>query len=152
MKRFQYRLETVLDYKTQVLDNLKTEHAAIMQNVNRKREQIRGLKDELTGYETGFDELKVAGAPTENYLLFDMCIGRMEKIIDEEKERLSVLKKQENEKKQEVIEAKVDTSRYEKLKDRKFREYQRAAAKADETFIEEFVSNTALRGRRQHRG
>lgn len=152
MKRFQYRLETVLDYKTQVLDNLKTEHAAIMQNVNRKREQIRGLKDELTGYETGFDELKVAGAPIENYLLFDMCIGRMEKIIDEEKERLSVLKKQENEKKQEVIEAKVDTSRYEKLKDRKFREYQRAAAKADETFIEEFVSNTTLRGRRQHRG
>ena len=152
MKRFQYRLETVLDYKTQVLDNLKTEHAAIMQNVNRKREQIRGLKDELTGYETGFDELKVAGAPIENYLLFDMCIGRMEKIIDEEKERLSVLKKQENEKKQEVIEAKVDTSRYEKLKDRKFREYQRAAAKADETFIQKSVSPIDLRGRRQHRG
>ena len=25
MKRFKYSLETVLDYKTQVLDNLKTE-------------------------------------------------------------------------------------------------------------------------------
>ena len=35
MKQFQYRLETVLDYKTQVLDNLKTEHAVILQNVNR---------------------------------------------------------------------------------------------------------------------
>ena len=49
MKRFAYRLETVLDYKTQVLDNLKTEHAVIIQNVNRKQEQIRGLKQELTG-------------------------------------------------------------------------------------------------------
>ncbi len=152
MKRFEYRLETVLGYKTQVLDNLKTEHAAIMQNVNRKKEEIRGLKQELTGYEAGFDELKVAGAPIENYRLFDLCIGRMEKIIDEEKERLSVLKKQENEKKQEVIEAKVDTSRFEKLKDRKLREYQKAVARADETFIEEFVSGVAIRTRHQHRG
>lgn len=152
MKRFAYRLETVLDYKTQVLDNLKTEHAAIMQNVNRKQEQIRGLKRELTGYESGFDQIKTVGATIENYRLFDMCIGRMETIIDEEKERLNVLKKQENEKKQEVIEAKVDTSRYEKLKDRKLREYQKAVARADETFIEEFVSSAAIRMRHQHRG
>lgn len=152
MKRFEYRLETVLDYKTQVLDNLKTEHAAIMQNVNRKQEQIRGLKRELTGYESGFDQIKTEGATIENYRLFDMCIGRMETIIDEEKERLSVLRKQEDRKKQEVIEAKVDTSRYEKLKDRKLREYQKAVAKADEMFIEEFVSSAAIRMRHQHRG
>ena len=54
--------------------------------------------------------------------------------------------------KQEVIEAKVDTSRYEKLKDRKLREYQKAVARADETFIEEFVSSAAIRMRHQHRG
>ena len=152
MKRFEYRLETVLDYKTQVLDNLKTEHAAIMQNVNKKQEQIRSLKQELTGYESEFDEVKVAGATIENYRLFDMCIGRMEQIIDEAKERLQVLRRQEDAKKQEVIEAKVDTSRYEKLKDRKLREYQKAVAKADEIFVEEFVSGTALRTRHQHRG
>lgn len=152
MKRFEYRLETVLDYKVQVLDNLKIEHAAIMQNVNRKQEQIRSLKQELTGYESEFDEVKVAGATIENYRLLDLCIGRMEQIIDEEKERLKALKRQEDAKKQEVIEAKVDTSRYEKLKDRKFREYQKAAAKADEVFVEEFVSGTALRMRHQHRG
>lgn len=151
MKRFAYRLETVLDYKTQVLDNLKTEHAVMIQNVNRKQEQIRGLKQELTGYESGFDEMKAAGATIENYRLFDMCIGRMEEIIDEEKERLKVLKKQEDAKKQEVIEAKVDTSRYEKLKERKFSEYQRAVAKADEQFVEEFVSGNALRARQYQR-
>lgn len=63
-----------------------------------------------------------------------------------------MLRRQEDAKKQEVIEAKVDTSRYEKLKDRKLREYQKAVAKADEIFVEEFVSGTALRTRHQHRG
>ncbi len=152
MKQFKYRLETVLDYKAQVLDNLKSEHAVIIQSVNQKQEEIRGLNRELTGIQSEFDRTKEAGATIQNYRLFDMCIGRMEEIIDEEKERLKVLRKKEEEKKQEVITAKVDTSKFERLKDKKYREYQKEAAKADETFIEEFVSNTSLRIRHQHRG
>lgn len=152
MKQFKYRLETVLDYKTQVLDNLKTEHAVMIQNVNRKQEEIIGLHRELSGFEQEFDRAKEEGVSIENYRLFDMCIGRMEAIIDEEKEHLKVLKKKEEEKKQEVITAKVDTSKFEKLKEKKLKEYQKAVAKADETFIEEFVSSTSLRLRHQHRG
>lgn len=152
MKEFKYRLETVLDYKNQVLDNLKSEHAVIIQSVNKKQEEIHGLNRELTGMESEFDRTKEAGATIQNYRLFDMCIGRMEEIIDEEKERLKVLRKKEEEKKQEVITARVDTSKFEKLKEKKYKEYQKEAAKADETFIEEFVSNTSLRIRHQHRG
>ena len=47
---------------------------------------------------------------------------------------------------------KVDTSRYEKLKDKKYIEYQKAVAKAEEAFIEEFVSNTAMQIKRQQSG
>lgn len=152
MKRFKYRLDTVLDYKIQVLDNLKSEHAVIMQSVNKKEEQITGLTRELIGYEAGFDELKETRATIENFRLFDLCIGRMEEMIDTEKEHLKVLQKQEDAKKKEVIEAKVDTSRYEKLKDKKYIEYQKAVAKAEEAFIEEFVSNTAMQIKRQQSG
>ena len=72
MKQFQYRLETVLDYKTQVLDNLKSEHAVIIQSVNRKQEEIQGLHQELNGIESEFDRTKEAGATIQNYRLFDM--------------------------------------------------------------------------------
>ena len=152
MKRFKYRLDTVLEYNIKVIDNLKSEHAVIMQSVNKKEEQITGLTRELIGYEAGFDELKETGATIENFRLFDLCIGRMEEMIDTEKEHLKVLQKQEDAKKKEVIEAKVDTSRYEKLKDKKYIEYQKAVAKAEEAFIEEFVSNTAMQIKRQQSG
>ena len=66
MKQFQYRLETVLDYKTQVLDNLKTEHAVIIQSVNRKQEEIRGLHRELSGMESEVDRTKEAGETIKN--------------------------------------------------------------------------------------
>jgi len=152
VKKFEYRLGTVLDYKTQVLDNLKTEHAVIVQRVNKKQEEIRGLNRRLAGYEDNFDRAKEQGVTIEDCRLFSMCIGRMEEMIQEEKGRLNVLKKQENEKKQEVISAKVDTSKFEKLKEKKLQEYQKAVMKADETFVEEFVSNTSIRARHQHRG
>ena len=126
MKQFQYRLDTVLAYKTQVLDNLRTEHAAIIQNVNRKQEEIRNLNKELVSYESDFDRTKEEGAAIEHYRLFDMCIGRMEEIIDVEKEHLKDLRKQEDAKKQEVISAKVDTSKFEKLKERKWTAWQKA--------------------------
>lgn len=152
MKRFEYRLETVLDYKTQVLDNLKTEHAVIVQKVNRKQEEIRGLKKELTGYEDEFDRAKESGVSIGDCRLFGMCIGRMEEMIREEKGRLKVLRKEEDEKKKEVIEAKVDTSKFEKLREKKLGEYQKAVMKEDEVFVEEFVSNTSIRGKRQYSG
>lgn len=147
MKRFKYGLDTVLDYKIQVLDNLKTEHAVTLRAVNHKKEEIQHLRTELHGFQEGFDRTKCSGAPIEHFRLYDMCIGRMEELITQEKEELSVLKKQEECKKNEVIMAKVDTSKFEKLKDKKLQAYQAEAQKAEESFIEEFVSGALVRRR-----
>ena len=47
MKCFHYSLEHVLHYKKQVLDNLKAEHAVVLERVNRKEEEIRCLEKRL---------------------------------------------------------------------------------------------------------
>ncbi|WP_251491951.1 flagellar export protein FliJ [Otoolea muris] len=140
MKRFRYSLETVLDYKQQILDNEKAEHAVIIRRVDQKKEEIRRLKDELMGFHHGFDESKSVGAPIESFRLYDMCIGLMEEKINIRKEQLSHLKKEEEKKKQQVIAAKVDASKFEKLKGRRQEEYRKAEAKEEENFIEEFVT------------
>lgn len=139
MKRFRYSLDTVLNYKTQVLDGLKKEHADMLKRVNDKKEEIRQLNGELKEFEGSFDETKSAGAPIETYLLYGMCIDRKVEQIEQEKERLVLLKKKEEKKKNEVIEAKVDTSKFEKLKDRRLQEYRVAEQKEEEAFVEEFV-------------
>ncbi len=140
MKRFRYGLETVLDYKGQVLDNLRSEHARIVQRVNQKQNEIRQLKHKLVEYEEEFDQTKRTGTSIENYLLYEMCIGKMEQTIDEEKERLKTLQKREEKKKEEVVEAKIDTSKFEKLKERQWNAYRKDEQKAEETFVEEFVT------------
>ena len=145
MKKFEYRLENVLNYKNQILDDLKTQQAEITGRVNRKREEIRTLHEELAAYGTGFNQVKEQGADISSFRLYDMCMIRTKDKIDEEKSRLEILKQKEAEKKKEVVAAKIDTSRYEKLKEKRLREYRKAFMKAEEASIEEFVSGSAVR-------
>ena len=93
-------------------------------------------------YEDSFNETKSSGASIETYRLYDMCIGRMEERIEQEEERLVALKTKEEKKKNEVIDAKVDTSKFEKLKDKRLKEYRAAEQKEEEAFVEEFVIRT----------
>ena len=129
MKKFQYRLETVLRYKSQVLDDLKVQHAAILQSVNRKQEEINQLNQRLAEYGSDFDKKKSTGASIEDFKMFDICISRMEECIDTEKEKLKELQIKEQKKKEEVIEAKTDTSKFEKLKEKKVRNTTRPPQK-----------------------
>lgn len=152
MKQFKYSLDTVLDYKTQILDGLRTEHAVMLRSVNAKQQQINQLREELNGFQEEFDQTKSTGASIENFRMYDMCIGRMEAIIRHEKEELSVLKKKEEIKKNEVISARVDTSKFEKLKDKRLQAYQKAEMKEEESFVEEFVIRDIIRNRHQGRG
>ncbi|MCI8513186.1 MAG: flagellar export protein FliJ [Lachnospiraceae bacterium] len=152
MKRFRYSLDTVLSYKTQVLDGLKREHAAMLKKVNDKKEEIRQLNGELCEFEGSFDETKSAGASIETYLLYDMCIDRKKEQIEQEKEHLVILKKREEKKKIEVIDAKVDTSKFEKLKDRRLQEYRAAEQKEEEAFVEEFVIHNMIAESLGYRG
>ena len=126
-----------MDYKNQVLDNLKQEHAEITRSVNEKREEIHHLERTMDDYQAEFDETKSAGAPIESFRLYNICIERMGKIIEEEKEHLVFLEEKQEKKKIEVVEAKVDTSKFEKLKGKKLQEYRKAELKEEEAFAEE---------------
>ena len=56
------------------------------------------------------------------------------------------LKKREEAKRAEVVEAKKESSSIEKLKERKLEAYHKEEAKSEERFIEEFVGVTRLAG------
>ena len=46
MKKFRFSLETVLDYKQQVLDALRIEHGAIQAKVRAQEERLRVLEEQ----------------------------------------------------------------------------------------------------------
>lgn len=141
MKKFKYSLETVYQFKLQVLDKVKEEYAIKQQEVLNQQSLINRLQEELFHYEEEFEQVKQEGASIETIMMYVNGIERMEKRIGKEKDELIRRTVIAEEKKREVIKANVDTNAFEKLKEKKLEEYRVQGQKAEEQFIEEFVSH-----------
>ena len=59
MKKFRFSLETVLDYKQQVLESLQIEHAAIQAKVRAQEERLRGLEKKSRPVEEKMEEIRL---------------------------------------------------------------------------------------------
>jgi len=69
--------------------------------------------------------------------------GILKQIENKEEARLIVLRKIEA-KRQEIISMNMEISSLEKLKEKELEKYNKAFARSEEIFIEEFVSNKSM--------
>ena len=140
MKKFRFSLETVLEYKQQVLDSLQAEHGAILAQVRQQEELIEELEAEYRHMSGEFNRRKLEGLSILDAIKYEQVLRAMEREIEEARERLRELQKQAEKKREQVVEAKKETSSIEKLREKKLDAYHKAEAKSEEAFIEEFVS------------
>lgn len=140
MKKFRFTLETVLDYKQQVLDALQGEHAAILAQVHRQEALVAAAEKAYQEYDQEFSDKKSQGLMITEAILYQSGLRAMEQQIQLEHEKLAAVKTQEEAKRAQVVEAKKDTSSLEKLREKKLESYNKAAAKSEEQLIEELVS------------
>ena len=141
MKKFCYSLESVYRFKQNVLDKKKEELAKKEQDVQKQKNLLEELNDELHYYEAEFERIKKEGCSIENMMIYVRGLERMEKRIKKEEDELTRLTILAEEKKKEVIKANMDTKAFEKLKEKKLEEYHVLGQKVEEAFIEEFVSH-----------
>ena len=145
MKKFRYSLQTVLNYKNMILDQKKEEYATWQAKIEAKNREIAALEKKKTDLQDAFDDVKHHGAVIEVFLLYAQMIDGADEEIRYQYKLLARLQKKADMKKKEVIDAHIDVSKFEKLKEKKFAEYRAAEQKENEAFIEEFVQNTSAR-------
>lgn len=145
MKKFKFSLDSVLAYKQQVLDALKGEHAAILAQVRGQEERLEAIWSDYRTYNEEYRQRKAEGMTIVEATLYQNGLRALEMDIQRETERLEDLRRQEEAKRREVVEAKQDTSSLEKLKDKKLDLYQKAVQKSEEALIDEFISSARSR-------
>lgn len=145
MKKFKFSLDTVLSYKEQVLDALKGEHAAILVKVREQEDYLEELWNKYRGYNAEYSQRKLEGMTILDATIYQSGLRHMEAVIQQETERLETLRKEEEAKRQEVVEAKKETASLDKLKDKKLDLYNKSVQKAEENLIDEFVSSARSR-------
>ena len=142
MKKFRFSLETVLDYKNQALDALRAEHGAILAQVRAQEAVVEGLEREYSQVDGEFTQRKLEGLTVLDALNYEQYLRALEREVKEEYRKLSLLRRQEEQKRGQVVEARKETATIEKLKERKLEDYRKAEQKDEEQRIEEFVSTT----------
>ncbi len=140
MKKFFFSLDTVLSYKQQVLDSLKAEHARILMKVRECEDAIEKLEAEHRRCVLEFRECRMKGMKISDIHTYENYLDALGVKIRKKYEELAKLREKEEAKRSEVVEAKKETSSIDKLKEKKFKEYEKAVQKEEEQFIEEFVA------------
>ena len=144
MKKFKFALDSVLSYKQQVLDALKGEHAAILVRVREQEDRLEAVWQDYRSYNEEYCQRKAEGISIADAMIYQSGLRALERDIQRETDRLEELRKQEEAKRQEMVEAKIDTSSIEKLKEHKLEDYNKAVQKAEENLIDEFVSSRRI--------
>lgn len=142
MKKFRFSLETVLDYKNQALDALRAEHGAILAQVRAQEQLIEDLETEYRQADDDFTQRKLEGINVLDAMSFEQYLRSLERKLQEEYRKLDRLRRREEDKRAQVVEARKETATIEKLKERKLEDYRKAEQKDEEQRIEEFVSTT----------
>lgn len=142
MKRFSFRLQKVLNYKNQILDRLKNEHAEILGQVYRQQEYVDELKKTYMNMSGQYDNEKQQGIiKLENVMQYEAYLKRLDERIRIEIEKLKELNLKEEQKRAEVVQAKQETESIEKLKVKKLESYNKELRAEQDLIVEEFITN-----------
>lgn len=140
MKKFQFSLEAVLGYKQQVLDTCMGELGAAQALVRKQEEVLERAQLRYAQQSEEFARKSRQGITVPEALMYETGLRSLELDLQREAETLTKLRRREEEKRNQVVEAKKETKSLEKLKDKKLDGYNRTERKAEEARVEEFVS------------
>ncbi|MFI3253276.1 MAG: flagellar export protein FliJ [Eubacteriales bacterium] len=142
MKKFQFSLETMLGYRQQVLESKQQEYATAQGHALTQEHIYFAAQDEYNDFNDEFCMKKAVGMTVVEAMSCESCLRTLEDTIKKEKKELLRLEQVAEERRQEMILAKQDASSAEKLREKKLEDYNKAATKAEEAFIDELVAGT----------
>lgn len=145
MKKFTFSLDTVLSYKQQVQEARQSEHGEALLRMRRQETLLQQLTEQYRAYGQDYAQRCALGLTQTEVMMAQTTLRAMERQLEEEETLLQQLRRREETCRQAVVEAKRETATLEKLRKKKHTEYQKAADKAQELLVEEFVTVGRLR-------
>lgn len=146
MKKFRFGLDSVLDYRQQVLDGLQGEYAKALEQVRQQEARKEAVELQYAQLNQEFRERAAEGISVADAMGYESGLRVLERDIARETKRLQELLQLAEEKRRQVMQAHVDTRILERLKEKKLQDYQLDVQKSEERFIDELVSAARCMG------
>ncbi len=145
MKKFQFTLQRLKDFREQELDRQKNTLAVLQGELRRLEEELEELKNTLEKQSEELTSVCMRGARATDVAVRKRYIVTLQQDVHIKEQQ--IIKKNEAIEKQlsVVVDATKDVKTLEMLEEKQLEEYKLASGKENEQFIEEFVSGQTIR-------
>lgn len=140
MKRFQFHLDSVLNYRRQVLDGCQGEYARALDQVRRQETRKADAENRYGRLNREFRDAAAAGITAADALTYEGGLRLLEQEIAREGRLLEEYRRDAEEKREQMLRAHIDKAALERLREKKWQDYNRSAQKSDEHLMDELVS------------
>lgn len=145
MKKFQFTLQKLMDFRQQELDRQKNTLSVLQADLQRIYQEKEELIRQVEECSADLELVCRQGAQAFEISVRKRYIVTLQQEIHAH-DASATLKQQEiNKQLGVVVEATKDVRTLEKLEEKQLEEYKAAATKENEQFIEEFVSGQSIR-------
>jgi len=145
LKKFHFTLDTLLNYKDQVLEREKNSLASL----NAQKIEAMNLKEalelEMKEAQDDFNYRAQKGISAMEMFIFKEHHNTLRLRIEDAKRSIESLETAVERQLGVVTEASKEVKSLEKLEEKQLEDYNFKAAKADEQFIEEYVNGASVR-------
>ena len=140
MKRFVFKLQSLLNYKKHLEQIARQEMAKTVAEVNTCEQQIQDLKDNRESSALRLDTLVEKGVDAKEFKLYHGFLTAVDQMIVDEKNRKFKLEKVLNEKRSILKKRTIDKKAMERLRDRRAEEYTREMLREEQKELDEIAA------------
>lgn len=140
MKRFQFQLEPVLNFKQRGLDALMAELAAIQASVAAQENRRSAAYQALADYDAESARKNAEGVSVTEAMQRQSCQQVLAKRARHEDAELERLRREAEKKREEIAEARKETHSLERLKETRKNEFNAELAKAEEKELDDLTA------------
>ncbi|MDE7400073.1 MAG: flagellar export protein FliJ [Oscillospiraceae bacterium] len=145
MKKFQFSLQKLMDFRQQELDRQKNILSALQAEKRQIEESRELLVTKVTEQSEQLDRVYRLGSTASDIAMRKRYIVTLQQEIHLREQQAIEKQREIEEQLSVVVEATKEVKTLEKLEEKQLEEYKNAANKENELFIEEFVSSQSVR-------
>ena len=142
---YTFKLQSVLDHRQLIEDNIKKELAEIRQQVVENQNKLELLRQKEMDTIHALKKEQAQGLASDGVLAYHAFLEDLSQRITQQHKRIEDIHAQESAKQDELLEAMKKRQILEKLKEQGLDRYHQSILKKERTFIDEIAVNQFVR-------
>lgn len=147
MRKFQFRLQSVLEVRRRREEHLRGELARMHLRRQAEIQRMETLLQEREAATRGALAGRVGRVTAEDFRTHERHLQCLEQAVISQREALDLILREIDRKVAEVVTATQEARALEDLRGRHMEEHRREAQRVEQNFLDELATNRAARGR-----